>query len=497
MSCLFTFAMNKFKIRHSKVAAVAAWFLSLFIPLSLSSCIEDGVSSSPADQPVFSTDTVRMGSLLTLGPSPTSRFTVYNHHDKIINISDIAFRDDEAGQFRINVDGMSGRRFSNVEIRPNDSIFVFVEATLAENGKNLPVEVLAHIDFRVNGVTSSMPVKASGQDVTRLKGDTRFAVDSSLSPDKPYLVYDSIVVEEGAVLTIPEGSRLLMHDDAAIIVHGTLAIDGSVEHPVEITGDRTGFVASSIPYEVMSGQWRGIRFTPTSKGNVIRQASIRNSEEGIILDHCDGEASEGEPALILDNSVVRNTKRYVVEAIHSSLVTTGCEFTDASLGILRLVGSRHIISHCTLGNYYLFTAIGGPALQFEHLDPEADDDSAADNPDDKELPWLSADITNSIIYGLGPDISHGDLTGLPVTLRNCILKSPGSNDDNFIDCLWETDPLFGVWRDGYIFDYRVGAESPALGAGTTDNLPLQSATDMLGAPRLPSPTIGAYQLPRE
>jgi len=468
---------------------------ALTASLSLTSCIEDGVTTSTADQPEFSTDTVRMGDLLTLGPSPTSRFIVYNRHDKILNISDISFRDDETGQFRINVDGMSGKRFSNVEIRPNDSIFVFVEATLAENGRNLPVDVLAHIDFRVNGVTSSIPVKARGQDVTRLKGNTRFQGDTTLPSDKPYLVYDSIVIEQGSTLRISPGTRLLMHDDAAIIVHGSLEISGSIEKPVEITGDRSGFVAAAIPYEVMSGQWRGIRFTPTSTANKISQASIRNSEEGIILDHCGGSADN--PALVLSNSVVRNTKNYVVEAIHSSLVAIGCELSDASLGILRLVGSQHLINQCTLGNYYLFTAIGGPALQFEHLDPGDPDEPEPENPADKELPWLTADITNTIIYGLGTDLSHGDLTGLPVTLRNCLLKSPGSNDYNFINCLWDTDPFYGVDRDNYIFDYRVGAESPAIGAGDPSLLLPDAETDIKGASRLPVPTIGAYQEPRE
>lgn len=459
-------------------------------PLGLSSCIEDGVTTSASDQPEFSTDTVRLGSLLTLGPSPTSRFIVYNRHDKILNISDISFRDDDAGQFRINVDGISGRRFSNVEIRPNDSIFVFVEATLAENGVNLPVDVLAHIDFLVNGVTSSMPVKATGQDVTRLNGDVRFSGEVSLSADKPYLVNDSIVVEPNSTLTIPAGTRLLMHDDAAIIVHGTLRIEGSAEKPVEITGDRSGFVAAAIPYEVMSGQWRGLRFSPTSAGNIITHASIRNSAEGIILDHCGG--SLDSPALTLHNSVVRNTKGYIVEAIHSSLTAVGCELSDASLGILRLVGSEHLVTNCTLANYYLFTAVG-TALQLEHVDPKDE----TNNPDDAEMPWLKADINNSIIYGLGNDISHGNLDGLPVTLRNCLLKSAGSNDNNFINCLWDTDPGYHVERDNYIFDYRVWNQSPALNAADPALVIPLAETDMLGAARLPSPTIGAYQQPRE
>ena len=129
------------------------FFLLLILALAgtgaLTSCIEDGITTSASDQPAFSTDTLRMGSLLTLGPSPTSRFIVYNRHDKILNISSVAFRDDPDNRFRMNVDGVSGRQFSNIEIRPNDSIFVFVEATLAENGKDTPVDVLAHIDFRV------------------------------------------------------------------------------------------------------------------------------------------------------------------------------------------------------------------------------------------------------------------------------------------------------------------------------------------------------------
>ena len=37
----------------------------------------------------------------------------------------------------MNVDGLSGREFHNVEIRAKDSIYVFVEATLPENGRNM------------------------------------------------------------------------------------------------------------------------------------------------------------------------------------------------------------------------------------------------------------------------------------------------------------------------------------------------------------------------
>lgn len=478
--------MKRFKIFFSLLlAAVAASGL-------LSSCIEDGISTSAADQPTFSTDTLRLGSLFTLQPSPTHRFVVYNRHDKIMNISDIEFSDNPSDAFRINVDGMSGKRFSNVEVRPNDSIFVFVEATLPENGSSLPVEILTHLNFRVNGVTSSLPIKAQGQDVVRLSGDTRFAADTSLDAAKPYLVADSIVVEEGATLTLPAGARLLMRNAAEIIVRGSLNIAGTQEKPVEITGDRTGFVAAQIPYEVMSGQWGGIYFTSTSHGNTISYASIRNPEWGLILDRIGG--TQDAPALKIYNSVVRNSKGYLIEARHSALVAIGCEFSEAASGQLLLEGSEHLVNQCTLANYYLFSAIAGPAIQLQHVDPQ---DTEANNPDDADLPWLKADITNTIIYGLNGDLSHGDLTGLPVTVRYCLLKSSGSDDENFIHCVWDQDPLFNVDRNAYVFDYRVGAESPALNAGSADLLLPGTETDRLGASRLPLPTIGAYQLPRE
>lgn len=457
----------------------------------LTSCIEDGVSTSPADQPEFSTDTLRMGQLFTQAPSPTHRFVVYNRHDKIMNISDIEFSENPSDAFRINVDGMSGKRFSNVEVRPNDSIFVFVEVTLPENGSALPVEVLTHLNFRVNGVTSSLPVKAQGQDVMRLSGDTRFAVNTTLDAAIPYLVRDSIVVEKGATLTIPAGTKLLMHNASEIIVRGTLNIAGTQEKPVELTGHRTGYVAAQIPYEVMSGQWGGIYFASTSRNNTISYASIRNPEWGLILDRIGG--TQDAPALRIYNSVVRNSKGYLVEARHSALVAIGCEFSEAASGQLLLEGSEHLINQCTLANYYLFSAIGGPAIQLLHVDPK---DTEANNPDDAELPWLKADITNTIIYGHNADISHGDLTGLDVTLRYCLLKAQGTDDDNFIHCVWAQDPLFNVDRNNYIFDYTVGAESPALNAGSAELLLPGAETDRLGAQRLPTPTIGAYQLPR-
>ena len=464
--------------------------LSVLLTALLHSCIEDGMSTSPSHQPTFSTDTVRMGTLFTLDASPTHRFIIYNRHDKGLNISEIGFKDNPDNIFRLNVDGVSGRQFSNMEIRANDSIFVFVEATLPENGRNIPVDILAHIDVRTNGVTASVPVKATGRDAVRLSGDTRFAGSSALSADKPYLVADSLVVEPGATLTIPAGTELFFHDDARIAVHGTLVVDGTAEAPVSMTGHRTGFVAADIPYEVMSGQWRGIEFAPTSSANVIRHATIRNSADGITIDHA--VSKPGTPALTMVNTQVRNTKGYIINALHSDVDAYGCEFTDASAGLVRLAGGNHTFTHCTFANYYLFSAIGGPALQFVHTNADNLDDETYES---VSLPFLTATICNSIIYGNGTELGPADLENTGIYIYNTLLRSAGSNDDHFIDCLWAENPLYLTSRNDYIFDYRLNSESPAAGAGNPDFLRPDTPADRYGTPRhTTGPTIGAYEI---
>lgn len=426
--------------------------VSMLVSLGFSSCIEDGFTTSSSDQPAFSTDTLKMGETFTLTPTPTQRFTVYNRHDKMLNIASISLRDDSDNLFRLNVDGMTGRQFSNVEIRPNDSIFVFVEATLPETGENMPLTYERHLDFVTNGVTRSVVLSLTGQDVVRCNGLT-IARDARWTADKPYLIFDTLRVAPGVTLTLSEGTKLHFHSEAAMKIEGTLIAEGTAGKPVEMTGDRSGNVASNIPYELMSGQWGGIYFASTSRNNRLSYCSIRNSSDGLTLRPIE---SGDAPALTLTDCVVRNTTNYVVDACHANVRLVGCELAEASNGILRLVGGNHHVNHCTIANNYLFTALGGPAVQFEHVDSESDDGSG--------LPLLKALFTNSIIYGLGTEFSHGDLTGTSVVVNRCLLRSSGSDDDNFINCIWDEDPLYYTVRSDYYFDYRLQPESPAIGA---------------------------------
>ncbi len=91
-------------------------------------------------------------------------------------------------------------------------------------------------------------------------------------------------------------------------------------------------------------------------------------------------------------------------------------------------------------------------------------------------------------------ITPGDLAGTDVYLRNVLLGVGGSDDDHFISCLWNEDPLFETVRNDYYFNYRLKEDSPAISAGNPDYVTPQCLIDMDGINRLEwgNPTLGAY-----
>lgn len=450
-------------------------FFSIVVLSALAGCIEDGIDTSPSAQPEFSVDTLRLGVVFTDQPTPTSRFMVYNRHDKILNISNIALRSGER-TFRLNVDGFSGTTFQNVEIRPNDSIYVFVEATLRPNGVPELTDFNDILDFTTNGVTRSVVINATGQDVERLRGLT-VESDMRLDATYPYQIFDSLVVAPGATLTIGPGVRMHFHDKSYMRVYGSLVTEGTTERPVDMGGDRTGNVVGDISFDLMSSQWEGLEFAPGSRDNRLSHTEIRNTVAGVLAD------SLSQVGML--NCRLRNSAGYALRAVHSDLALTGCELAEAADGVILLKGGRALVSNCTFANYYLFVIPRGAAVQLDHFNAETDNKSG--------MPLLDAAFNNCIVYGLGRDLSVDDLSGSSVTLRRCLLKSEGKDDDNFIDCIWGADPLYNTVRNDYYFDYRLQEGSPAIGVAIPELIPADGSRDFYGVERGATPNIGAYQ----
>ena len=458
-------------------AALATVFLT-----AMASCIEDGFSTSPSDQISFSIDTLDMGEVYTGELAATHRFVVYNRNNKGLNISRISLSGENAGLFRLNVDGFAGTVFSDVEIRAKDSIFVYVDVSLPENGTVESRRVLANIDFTVNGIGSSMPLAVTGRDITRLKGHV-VTSDETFEAGRPYRLIDSLVVASGATLTLAPGARLLFHDGARMNVRGTLRSEGSPDSPVVLTGDRTGEVIPGVSFDIMSRQWSGIIFHESSASNSMEFTEVSNTSYGVsAYGESTSRPSFDNPQLRLVNCRLRNSGDVVLRAVNTSVDAFGCEFAEASSDLVILAGGSYRFDHCTASNNYLFSAISGAAW---HLIPN---DASAD----EQIMPTAATITNTITHGYGGDVVPADLTkDFPdVRFQNCMFKAKGTDDGNFISCIWDADPLFYTVRDDYHFDYRVQPDSPAIGAADPTLSTALSPVDFYGIPR--ASDLGAY-----
>ncbi len=440
--------------------------IAIIFLLGFSSCIVDSFDTSPSAQPTFSTgaEGLDMGLYYSGIPSPTSNLRIINPNRKLINLSEVRLRSGE--YFRINVDGQSGRVFNDVEIRPNDSIYVFVECTLPSPQSAEPTPYEDWLDVTTNDVTKSVRITASAQRVNLIRRVTVEA-DYTLGAEVPNLIYDTLRVASGATLTIAPGAKLLFHDRAALVVDGTLISNGSVEQPIEFRGDRTNNVVADISYEVMSNQWEGVRFSSSSRGNHLAYTSIVNTCQGVRVDSL--------ADLTMVNSRLYNSGSRQLQAADSTTVTAlGCEISNAADALLYLGAGTFLFDRATIANWYLFKWPSEEIIVFAN--PEA----------------TSASFANSIIYGRDTPINeYSDPTTRNIWFRRCMFATGGSDDDRYISCLWETDPLLQYSLTDYTFTYIPAADSPAIDAADPAfDSPELPADDRFGRPR--GLTLGAY-----
>lgn len=448
------------------VNSIMSRFLSLIIllPLLLCACIEDDFDTSPSAQPAFSVAELDMGLQFTDNPSPTSHLMVYNRNSKQINISEIRLR--EGRYFRLNVDGQSGERFHNVEIRGGDSIYVFVECTLPEMPSSAPQEMSDAIVFSTNGREQELTVKATAQNVTRHRAE-RLTESATWSADQPHVIFDTLVVARGCTLTLSAGTQLLFHDKGALRVEGSLHSLGTAEAPVVMKGDRTGNVVADISFDVMSNQWGGVEFSRESKDNLLSHTDICNSTAGVVVDSL--------ASLTLINSRLTNCSAPTLTAFGGSqILALGSELSNSGSALFACEGGNFTFNRCTLANWYLFAL---PNLANVEIF----------NPTD-----ISLTFCNSIIYGRGTPVSHYDMPeDKNIWFQRVLFATNGTNDARYLNCIWDTDPLLDYDLKEYTFDYSPRPESPCLEAADASlDHPDLPALDRRGNPR--GLTLGAY-----
>ena len=183
--------------------------LLMSLSLFMASCDDDeAYTTSPSALLAFSADTIRFDTVFTTIGSATQLFKVYNRGDEPMMLSSIRLAGRGETGFRVNVDGLSGTEFTDVEVRDDDSLYVFVEVTVDPRNEDNPFLLRDSLQFLLqSGICQQVQLEAYGQDMIVLRG-TVFSTDTTLTRARPHVVYDSLVVDSNATLSLSEASHL-------------------------------------------------------------------------------------------------------------------------------------------------------------------------------------------------------------------------------------------------------------------------------------------------
>ena len=111
--------------------------LAIFSCLVLwSSCRSDFETLPSTGNLEFSRDTVYLDTVFTNIGSSTYNLKVYNRSNDDINIPSLRLNQGDASNYRLNVDGLPGKVFNDIQILAKDSIFIFIETTLVNFSGN-------------------------------------------------------------------------------------------------------------------------------------------------------------------------------------------------------------------------------------------------------------------------------------------------------------------------------------------------------------------------
>jgi len=339
-------------------------FTAVLLTILFHSCIPESEIYTGDDAILgFSVDTLRFDTVFTAQGSATRFVKIYNSLDRTIEISEIKLARGDQSKFRINVDGLPGDA-TNVEIPPNDSIYIFTEVTVdPDQGiSESPYVIQEDLSFLTNGNAQNVVLEAWGQNANYIPN--RFnnggvavldcnGEDVVWDDPKPYVIFGSLVIDNCNLIIAP-GTDIYVHggledfidaenmrqffNDGRIITtsRGRIEINGTLEEPVTIQGDRLEEGFADI-----SGQWFGIILGAGSKNNTFNYVNIKNSSLGIAVD------SAG--TLEVNNSKIFNTASHGLFGIHSSINANNCLLYNNSATAMRMTyGGNYNFKNCTV-----------------------------------------------------------------------------------------------------------------------------------------------------
>jgi hypothetical protein len=438
----------------------------------------------------FSTDTVAFDTIFTSVGSTTQNLRIYNPVQEDMMIEAIELAGGDNSDFMMNVNGTSGSMVYDVALRGNDSLFVFLEVNINPTSENAPFVVSDSLFVYTREQIYTIQLMAYGQNVIPLRKEN--LKTRTLTSDKPYLIYDWVVVDSAETLTIEPGAKLHFHKDASLIVFGSLQVKGSLEEPVLFASDRL-----DEWYQDKSGQWGYIQLMPGSREHSIENAIIRNSTMGLVVDSV-GIKSD-DPPLFLNNVTIEHIASQGLMAQNSRIEASNSVFGNCgSASVALTLGGNYNFYHCTIANYFGFNYRSTPALVISNYFTDADGSK-------EYFSFDAANFYNCIISGKNTnevkfDFQSGSENELDelinVHFDHSIMKMDAAHQVAYS----------GFFNDGVVFnespgfvdvvkyDFQLDSISPARDAGDI-NIGKRFPEDALGVSRIDdkAPDMGAFE----
>lgn len=453
------------KIRHLIVLS----FIALFI--GISSCREDFDYDMASQELRFSNDTLNLDTIFNFTRSQTYRLSIHNRQNKDVFVPKIYLNKGENSYFKINVDGMPGHSFDQVAIRKKDSIIVFVEiaAQEAPSNPNYQDEIVVETEAGFQQIKLlSFIEKAKFYNVDL---DENYQMTEN-NWDQTYsrVLFGNVNADQ---LTIGPNTKVYLHSDANLTIHGALNIQGSLQNEVIFRTDRMDERSDSLP-----NNWGKIKIkTPQNVENSIQYAVIRGGNVGLEVNHSN---------LTINNSKIFNNEMVGLHGINSKIRANNMLISNSNLAALAIEGGNVEFIHSTFANYFnIGQGVGGNYSLFLGNLGENDID----------YPLVQANFYNCIIYGRSANAIYFDQgnSSFNHDFKNNVIRMIYPDELSGIDSsnILNEDPKYvnpGFGKN----DLRLKDDSPILGLANpiyANMVPL----DILNQPRTSAPTAGAYQ----
>lgn len=506
------------------------YIITAAILLLWSSCRKDFDFEPSTGNLQFSKDTVYLDTVFTNIGSSTYNLKVYNRSNKDIVIPSVRLGQGEASNYRLNVDGMAGKVFEDIELLAKDSMFIFIETTFdiqdvvtADNqflytdaiefdsGSNLQkVELVTLVKDAVfiypnrdaDGVIETLTFDVDGDgmdDETNVQG--RFLEDDELTftNEKPYVIYGYAAVGATKTLTVEAGARVHFHANSGLIVtnNGSLKVNGALSTDQDLLENEVIFEGDRLEplYEDIPGQWGTIWLFNGSVENEINFATIKNATIGVLVE---GNQDAVVDKLTITNSKLYNHSNFGILGRATSITAENVVFNKSGQSSFAgTYGGKYNFTHCTIANYWSNSSRQFPSLLLNNF--VVDEDETVFTND-----LVEANFNNCIIYGNdNPEVILEEENGSAFNFKftNCLIRFQNTNNaftgpnynfndaDLYDNCIFNQDPDF---LDPTTNMLIIGNDSAANGEGST-MIPTIFTTDILNVTRTSPPDIGAYQ----